>query len=102
MQKAPMGEEIRSGADHPRQPVSCAFGPLAQPLELVAGPAEQEGVNTQQGRRQFRLVEVTVVVDPALDVRSHHPPQNSQAFSGPMVPPPPPTPLPHSLHSLQT
>src|SRR6516162_6575005 len=65
MQKAPMSEEMRSGSDDPRQPISCAFGPLAQPLEFVAGPADQEGIDTLQRRGQFRLVEVTVVVDPA-------------------------------------
>src|SRR5271165_4129790 len=75
MQKAPMSEEMRSGSDDPRQPVSCAFGPLAQPLELIAGPADQEGIDTMQCRGQFRLVEVTVVVDPALDGRSEHPRQ---------------------------
>ena len=76
---------MRSGSDYPRQPVSCAFGPLAQPFELIAGPADQESIDTMQSRGQFRLVEMTVVVDPALDVRSKHPRQIRQGFVGPMV-----------------
>src|SRR5215813_15073620 len=100
MQKAPMSEEMRSGSDDPRQPISCAFGPLAQPLELVAGPADQEGIDTMQCRGQFRLVEVTVVVDPALDVRSEHPRQILQGFVGPMVQRPPPDRLPNRLQCL--
>jgi hypothetical protein len=39
-----------------------AFGPLAQPLELIAGPADQESIDAMQSRGQFRLVEMTVVV----------------------------------------
>ena len=86
-----------SGSDDPRQPVSCAFGPLAQPLELVAGPADQEGINTMQGRGQFRLVEVTVIVDPALDVWSEHPRQILQGFICAMVQRPPSDRLPDRL-----
>src|SRR3974377_528629 len=73
MQKAPMSEEMRSGSDDPRQPISCAFGPLAQPLEFVAGPADQEGIDTLQSRGQFRLGEVSVVGDTALGVCAAHP-----------------------------
>src|SRR5215468_2283314 len=100
MQKAPMSEEMRSGSDDPRQPISGAFGPLAQPLELVAGPADQECIDTMQCRGQFRLVEVTVVVDPALDVRSEHPRQILQGFVGPM-PNPNGTAVAMSLPSCQ-
>ena len=102
MQKAPMSEKMRSGSDYPRQPVSCAFGPLAQPFELIAGPADQESIDTMQGRGQFRLVEMTVVVDPALDVRSKHPRQIRQGFVGPMVQRPPPDRLPNRLQRLRT
>jgi hypothetical protein len=78
------------------------FGPPAQPLELVAGPADQEGIDTLQSRRQFRLVEVTVVADPALDIRSKHPRQISQGFVGPMVQRPPSNRLPNCLQRLRT
>src|SRR5215831_17941667 len=55
-----------------------------------------------QCRGQFRLVEVTVVVDPALDVRSEHPRQILQGFVGPMVQRPPPDRLPNHLQRLRT
>src|SRR5437764_5008774 len=96
------GHWMRSGSDYPRHPLSCAFGPLAQPLELVAGPADQESIDTMQSRGQFRLVEVTVVVDPALNVRSEHPRQILQGFVGPMVQRPPSDRLPNRLQRLRT
>src|SRR5215469_11780643 len=55
-----------------------------------------------QCRGQFRLVEVTVVVDPALDVRSEHPRQILQGFVGPMVQRPSPDRLPNHLQRLRT
>ena len=102
MQKAPVSEEMRCGSDDPRQPLSCAFGPLAHPLELIAGPADQESIDTMQSRGQFRLVEVTVVVDPALDVRSEHPRQILQGVVGPMVQRPPSDCLPDRLERSRT
>src|SRR3954453_4137226 len=56
MQKPPMRKKMRVGADDPRQPVSCTFGPLMQSLELVARPADQEGIDPMQSRGQLRLV----------------------------------------------
>src|SRR3984893_6055026 len=55
-----------------------------------------------QSRGQFRLIEVTVVVDPALDVRSEHPRQILQGFVGPMVQRPPSDRLPNRLQRLRT
>ena len=78
------------------------FGLLAQPLELIAGPADQESIDAMQSRGQFRLVEITVVVDPALDVRSEHPRQILLGFVGPMVQRPPPDRLPNRLQCLRT
>src|SRR6516162_10655191 len=95
----------RGGEIPPRDSPSVhphAFGPLAQPLEFVAGPADQEGIDTLQSRGQFRLVEVTVVVDPALDVWSEHPRQILQGFVGPMVQCPPSDRLPNRLQRLRT
>src|SRR5215217_6934102 len=101
MQKAPMRKQVRIGADHPRQPLPCALGPPAQPFELVAGPAEQEGINAMQSPSQCRLVEVAVVVDPALDVRSEHSRQICQGFVGPVVEGPPSDRLPDRLQRLR-
>src|SRR5215468_9872606 len=70
--------------------------------ESVAGPADQEGIDTLQSRGQFRLVEVTVVIDPALDVWSEHPRQILQGFVGPMVQCPPSDRLPNRLQRLRT
>ena len=101
MQKAPMRKQVRIGADHPRQPLPCALGPPAQPFELVAGPADQEGIDAMQSPSQCRLVEVAVVVDPALDVRSEHPCQICQGFVGPVVERPPSDRLPDRLQRLR-
>src|SRR4051794_20430347 len=102
MQKAPMRKQMRVGADDPRQPVSCTFGPLMQALELVARPADQEGIDPMQSRGQLRLVEVAVVVDPALDVRPVHPGQTLQGFVGPMVERPPSDRLPDGFQRVRT
>src|SRR4051794_25998315 len=102
MQKAPMRKQMRVGADDPRQPVSCTFGPLMQSLELVARPADQEGIDPMQSRGQLRLVEVAVVVDPALDIRSVHPGQILQGFIGPMMERPPSDRLPDCFQRVRT
>src|SRR3954453_16807473 len=101
MQKAPMRKQMRVGPDDPRQPVSCTFGPLMQSLELVARPADQEGINPMQSRGQLRLVEVAVVVDPACTPaergdRSHlNAPSSSHGGSQPA--PKLQSPCPHPL-----
>ena len=101
MQKAPVRKQVRIGADRPRQPLPCALGPPAQPLELVADPADQEGIDPMQSPSQRRLVEVAVVVDPALDVRSEHPCQIRQGSVGPVVERPPSDRLPDRLQRLR-
>ena len=66
-----MGKEHWIGAANPSQPVS-PFRPPAQTLELAACPADQVGVNAAQSRMSSRPIEVTVVVDPALNARIVH------------------------------
>ena len=56
----------------PVEPVSCAFGLMAHPLELVARPPNDIGIDPLQGRTQPRLVEVAVVGDPAANARVVH------------------------------
>ena len=55
--------------------VSQSIQSLEEALELSLGPSEQMGVYPQQRRIEHRLVEVTVVVDPAANVRVEHPGQ---------------------------
>src|SRR4051812_24455821 len=52
--------------------------------------------------RQLRLVEVAVVVDPALDVRPVHPCQIRQGFVGPMMERPPSDRLPDCFQRVRT
>ena len=42
---------------------------MTQPLELPARPADDIDIDPLEGRTQVRPVELTVVVDPAFDVR---------------------------------
>src|SRR4051812_45123174 len=78
-----------------------SLGPPAQPVELVAGPADQESIDAMQSPSQCRLVEMAVVVDPALDVGSEHPRQICQGFVGPVVERPPSDRLPDRLQRLR-
>ena len=75
-----MGEEGWVGAAEPVKPISCALGLVAHPLELATCPPDDIGIDPFQGRTQLRLVEVTVVVDPAADARVVHLRQLSQGF----------------------
>src|SRR5215472_16269257 len=75
-----MSEEGWVGAAEPVKPISCALGLVAHPLELATGPPDDIGIDPFQGRTQLRLVEVTVVVDPAADARVVHLRQLSQGF----------------------
>src|SRR5688500_4264080 len=102
MQKAPRRKQVRVGADAPRQPVSCTFGPLMQSLELDARQADQEGIDPMQSRGQCRLVEVAVVVDPALDVRPVHLCQILQGFVGTMMERAPSDRLPDGIQRVRT
>ena len=68
-----MGKQGRISADEPRKPISSTRRARAQPLVLVAAPADQVGINLPRGSQQCRPVEVTIVVDPASDVGIEHP-----------------------------
>src|SRR5215469_15160229 len=75
-----MSEEGWVGAAEPVKPISCSLGLVAHPLELATGPPDDIGIDPFQGRTQLRLVEVTVVGDPAADARVVHLRQLSQGF----------------------
>ena len=80
-----MGEEFRSGAFHPRQPLSRTLLPRAQTLALVARPPDQEGIHPAQRLGQCRFVVVAVVVDPAAEEWIVLPRQIIQGHVAPMV-----------------
>src|SRR5215475_3163646 len=80
-----MSEEGWVGAAEPVKPISCALGLVAHPLELATGPPDDIGIDPVQGRTQLRLVEVTVVGDPAADARVVHLRQLSQGFVAAVV-----------------
>src|SRR5215467_15189603 len=82
-----MSEEGWVGAAEPVKPISCALGLVAHPLELATDPPDDIGIDPFQGRTQLRLVEVTVVVDPAADARVVHLRQLSQGFVAAVRPP---------------
>src|ERR1700741_2049414 len=63
----PMSEEFRIGEAHARQPIPRTLRPPPQTLEFAPCPANQEDVDTTQGRMELRPVEMAVVVDPATD-----------------------------------
>lgn len=83
MQKLPMGKQTRRCSDHPCQPVPGTPRPMSKRLELASCPSDEKGVDPQKGRIQRRLVEVTVVVDPASDIRVEHPGQVVQRLVAP-------------------
>src|SRR5215471_9240794 len=68
------------GTAEPVKPISRAFGLVAQSLELSTCPPNDIGIDPLQGRTQLRLVEVTVVGDPAADARVVHLGQLGQGF----------------------
>src|ERR1700731_38222 len=75
-----MCEERGVGPAEPVKPISCAFGLVAQSLELSTRPPNDIGIDPLQGRTQLRLVEVAVVGDPAANARIVHLSQLSQCF----------------------
>src|ERR1700751_6292941 len=75
-----MSKECWVGPAYPVEPISRAFGLVAHPLELAAYPPDDIGIDPLQGRTQLRLVEVTVVGDPAADARVVHLGQLGQGF----------------------
>jgi hypothetical protein len=52
---------------------------MAEPLEFAARPANNIGIDPRQGRTQLRVVELTVIVDPATNARVVH---RRQALQG--------------------
>src|SRR5438874_1733721 len=80
-----MSEECRVGAAEPLKPISRAFGLVAHALELATRPPDDIGIDPLQGRTQLRLVEVTVVDDPATDARIVHLGQLGQGFVAAMM-----------------
>src|SRR5262245_39635354 len=80
-----MGEECRVGAAKPLKPISPTSGLVAHALELATCPPNDIGIDSLQGRTQLRLVEVTVVDDPATDARIVHLGQFRQGFVAAMM-----------------
>src|ERR1700758_2444672 len=64
-----MSEQVWICAAKPLKPISCAFGFVTQPLVFPARPANDIDIDPFEGRAQLRSIELTVVVDPAFDVR---------------------------------
>ena len=60
-----MGEECGVRPAKPCKPVPCAFGPVDEPLEFAARPANDIEIDPLQGWTQLRPVEVAVIDDPA-------------------------------------
>src|SRR6266480_3135191 len=75
-----MSEERWVGTAEPVKPISSSFGLVAHALELATRPPDDIGIDPLQGRTQLRLVEVTVVDDPAADARVVHLRQLGQGF----------------------
>src|SRR5215475_3379633 len=75
-----MSQERWVGTAEPVKPISRAFGLVAQSLELSTCPPDDIGIDPLQGRTQLRLVEVTVVGDPAADAWVVHLGQLGQGF----------------------
>src|ERR1700720_346540 len=80
-----MCEERGVGPAEPVKPISCAFGLVAQSLELSTRPPDDIGIDPLQGRTQLRLVEVAVVADPAANARVVHLGQFGQRFVAAMM-----------------
>src|SRR5947208_4487663 len=75
-----MSKEGWDGTAEPLKPLSRTIGLVAHPRELETCPPDDIGIDPLQGRTQLRLVEVTVVGDPATDARVVHLGQLGQGF----------------------
>ena len=64
-----MGEEQRLGPAQPGKPVPGALGPMNEPLEFAARPANDIEVDPFESGTQLRPVERAVVADPASNDR---------------------------------
>jgi hypothetical protein len=80
-----MGKQRGVVTDHSSQPFPCPRGTRSQSLIFVATPADQVGVYLPHVSQQERLVEVAVVVDPALELRVEHPRQIIEGLVAPSV-----------------
>jgi hypothetical protein len=64
-----MSEQSWIGMAKPRKPISRPLGLATQPFEFPARPADDIDIDPLEGWTQVRPVELTVVVDPAFNVR---------------------------------
>ena len=62
-----MSEERGVCPTHPAEPVPCSLGPMDEPLEFAARPANDIEIDHFQSWTQLRPVEVAVVADPGAD-----------------------------------
>ena len=75
-----MGEELRIRSAEPVEPISCALGLIAQPLELAACPSDDIGIDPLESGTQLHLAEMAVAGDPAANARIVHLGQFSQGL----------------------
>ena len=80
-----MREERWACPDDTGEPLARAFRRLPEALEFATHPRPQVEVNPAQRSVQRRLLEVTVVVDPATDVRIDPPRQIVKGRVGPVL-----------------
>src|SRR5262245_8086072 len=80
-----MGEECWVGPTEPVEPCSRVLGVVTYALERAARPRDDIGIDPFQGRTHLRLVEVTVVDDPATDARVVHLGELGQGFVAAMM-----------------
>src|SRR5271166_3467027 len=62
-----MGKECGVCPAQPCEPIPCSLGPMDEPLEFAARPANDIEIDPFQSWTQLRPVEVAVVADPAAD-----------------------------------
>jgi hypothetical protein len=67
-----VGEKLWIRSAEPVEPISCALGLIAPPLELAACPSDDIGIDALESGTQLRLVEMAVVADPAANARIVH------------------------------
>ena len=60
-----MGKEQRLSPTQPGKPVPRTLGPMDEPFEFAARPANDIEIDPFEGWTQLRPVEVAVVADPA-------------------------------------
>ena len=70
-----MSEQVGLAAHDALQPLMCPLLVASQGLELPMCPSCQDAVDVPECGIESRLVETTIVVDPAADVVVEHPRQ---------------------------